>query len=81
MEKANYAVLYHDVRGHRELREVCASPEGAEKYIINAHADASVVQIEWDSGHTYCSMRARYPGSRGGVEMFFYSIQAHKVID
>jgi hypothetical protein len=48
-----YAVLYHDVRGHRELREVCASPEGAEKYIINAHADASVVQIEWDSGHTY----------------------------
>ncbi len=76
-----YAVLYHDAYGHRELRKVCASQAGAENYIIKSHADASVVQIEWDSSHTYCSMRARYPGTRGGVEMFFYSIEAHKVID
>lgn len=76
-----YVVQYHDAYGHRDVRKVSSSKAGAEDYIIGAHPDASVVQIEWNSARTYCTMRARYPGMRGGVEIFFYSIEEHQVID
>lgn len=75
-----FVVQFHDAYGHRDVRKVCRSYDGARDYIVTTLNASSARDVSWQCD-TLCTAMARFRGRQEGFEPVAYTIDSYELAD